>query len=440
MASNTKRTKVFISYSHRDSSALERLQVHLKPLERDGIVERWDDTKIRAGQDWKAEIDRALDEARVAILLVSADFLASDFIHDDELPPILLAQAREGLDVLPVILGHCRFKRSPLKKFQAVNSPSQPLLGLPTFEQDKIWVQLTNTVEDLLEQPSSAPPPLQTPPSKSNASPPKSSGLENFSEPLGNGVALEMIAIPGGGFWMGSPEREEGRDWYEEFDESLVDVEGPQHRVNLQPFWMGKYPVTQAQWMEVAALPKVKEELTPQPSHFFGLDRPVEQISWFEAVEFCDRLSQQTGKDYRLPSEAEWEYACRARTVTPFSFGPTISTDLANYNGNYIYGKGSKGEYREQTTPVGTFKANAFGLYGMHGNVWEWCADHWHANYEGAPPGGTPWIKGGDKNYRVLRGGSWDYGPQDCRSACRSWDFPGYRYRFYGFRVACSPA
>ncbi|MEL7474916.1 MAG: formylglycine-generating enzyme family protein [Cyanobacteria bacterium J06555_12] len=239
-----------------------------------------------------------------------------------------------------------------------------------------------------------------------------------------------MVSIPGGRFWMGSPETEEKR----------TDDEGPQYSVNVSPFWMGKYPITQAQWMEVAAFSKVKVDLKPQPSGFSGLDRPVEQISWFEAVEFCERLSQQTGKNYRLPSEAEWEYACRARTVTPFSFGEKIFTDLANYDGNYVYGKGSKGAYRIQTTSVDSFKANAFGLYDMHGNVLEWCADHWHDNYDGAPPGGTPWIKGGDTDRRVLRGGSWFSLPRFCRSANRDWYGPDLRSYVIGFRVVCSSA
>ena len=334
------------------------------------------------------------------------------------------------MEVLPVILGHCRFKRTPtLKKFQAVNSPSQPLLGLPTFEQDKIWVQLTGTVEDILEKSITKSQSTKVV-SGTDTSPSKAASFESFCILLDNDVTLEMVAIPGGGFWMGSPESEEER----------AGSEGPQHRVNLSPFWMGKYPITQAQWMEVAAFPKVKVALKPQPSNFFGLDRPVERISWFEAVEFCDRLSQQTGKNYRLPSEAEWEYACRARTVTPFAFRETISTDLANYDGNYTYGKGSKGKYRQQTTPVGTFKANAFGLYDMHGNVWEWCQDHWHSSYEGAPKDGGAWlIANADENkFRVRRGGSWYSDLRNCRSACRLNNNPRDSGSIIGFRVVCS--
>ncbi|MEQ8957287.1 MAG: formylglycine-generating enzyme family protein, partial [Coleofasciculus sp. C2-GNP5-27] len=166
---------------------------------------------------------------------------------------------------------------------------------------------------------------------------------EFFREGLGNDVTLDMVAIPEGTFQMGSPETEKGHE----------DDESPQHQVTVTRFFLGKYPITQAQWQAVANLPQVNRELDPDPSRFKGADRPVEQVSWSDCVEFGERLSQYTGRDYRLPSEAEWEYACRAGTTTPFHFGETITTDLANYNGNYTYGAGAKGKYRQETTPVG---------------------------------------------------------------------------------------
>ncbi|NJL88217.1 MAG: formylglycine-generating enzyme family protein [Leptolyngbyaceae cyanobacterium SM1_1_3] len=161
-------------------------------------------------------------------------------------------------------------------------------------------------------------------------------------------------------------------------------------------------------------------------------------MSWYEAVEFCARLSKQTGQEYRLPSEAEWEYACRAGTKTPFYFGETITTELVNYNGNYTYKNAPKGKYREQTTSTGTFPSNAFGLYDMHGNVWEWCLDHWHENYTGAPSDGSAWLSSGESNLRLLRGGSWCYLPSDCRSAYHNGGDPDIRDDSLGFRVACS--
>jgi len=245
-------------------------------------------------------------------------------------------------------------------------------------------------------------------------------------EDLGGGVILEMVAIPGGSFVMGSLDDEPKRDNYE----------SPRHLVDVAAFLMGKFPVTQAQWRAVAELPKINTDLDPDPSRFKGANRPVEQVSWHEAMEFCGRLSKKTGRNYRLPSEAEWEYACRAGTNTPFHFGETITTDLANYDGNYVYGAASKGKYREETTPVGSFKvANAFGLYDMHGNIWEWCADGWHDNYEGAPSDGGIWLSSDGINIRVLRGGSWGYNPSYCRSAVRSWSLPGIRRNGCGFRA-----
>jgi formylglycine-generating enzyme required for sulfatase activity len=210
--------------------------------------------------------------------------------------------------------------------------------------------------------------------------------------------------------------------------------------VTIKPFFIGKFLVTQAQWRAVAGLPKVKIDLNPYPSNFKGAKRPVEQVSWYEVVEFCARLSQQTGQEYRLPSEAEWEYACRAGTKTPFHFGQTITTDLANYDGNEVYASGPKGIYRQQTTEVGSFPANAFGLYDMHGNVWEWCQDTYHKNYNGAPKDGSAWIDQSDRNSRMVRGGSWKLPPRICRSADRRRYHPGSRLDEVGFRVAVSPA
>lgn len=255
-----------------------------------------------------------------------------------------------------------------------------------------------------------------------------------FIEELGNEIALEMVQIPAGTFVMGAPKTEKGN----------TDDERPQHQVTISPFYMGKYPVTQAQWQAVAALEQVNKDLDPDPSNFKGDKRPVERVTWYDAVEFCDRLSQHTGKSYRLPSEAEWEYACRAGTTTPFHFGETITSELANYDANSIYGAGVKGIYREETTVVGSFEvANAFGLYDMHGNVWEWCLDDWHGNYEGAPRDGSAWFDKNDnisqkQGETVLRGGSWYDSPVSCRSACRSFNGRDNLIYTIGFRIVCA--
>jgi formylglycine-generating enzyme required for sulfatase activity len=253
---------------------------------------------------------------------------------------------------------------------------------------------------------------------------------EYFVEELSDGSPLEMVAIAGGNFLMGSPDTEAERR----------NTESPQHPVTIKSFFLGRYPVTQEQWRIVAATyAKVNIELNHDPSEFKGAKRPVEQVSWYEAQEYCDRLAKKTKRPYRLPTEAEWEYACRAETTTPFYFGNTISTELANYDGYYTYAKGVKGEYREKTTPVDHFDiANAWGLHDMHGNLWEWCQDHWHDNYEGAPEDGSAWLTNYSGAPRIGRGGSWFNFPWFCRSAFRFYNNPVERDINLGFRVSCS--
>ena len=253
---------------------------------------------------------------------------------------------------------------------------------------------------------------------------------QSFTEDLGASVKLEMVRIPAGTFLMGSsPDEAERRD-----------SEGPQHRVPVSKFFMGRYAITREQWRQVAQISKVKIALDKEPSHFKdSWQQPVEQINWHEAVEFCARLAQKTGKAWRLPSEAEWEYAARAGTITPFAFGETITPEIVNYNGDYPYGLAAKGEFRQKTIPVGSLGvANAFGLYDLHGNVWEWCEDVWHKDYNDAPKDGSAWATGGDQNYWVLRGGSWDFYGWICRAAYRGNNGPGDRYNSYGFRVVVS--
>ena len=250
-----------------------------------------------------------------------------------------------------------------------------------------------------------------------------------YIEPLGDSVDLEMVAIPAGEFLMGSPDDEPER----------YGDESPQHSVSISSFFMGRYPVTQAQWRVVAGFPRVERDLNADPSHFKGDNRPVEQVSWYDAVEFCARLSRHTGREYRLPSEAEWEYACRAGTTTPFHFGRMITTEVANYNGS-SYADGPKGESRGETTQITEFGiANAFGLSDMHGNVLEWCLDHWHENYDGATTDGSAWLSKDENANRVYRGGSWNDAPRDCRSAYRYYDPPDYWSDLIGFRVVVAP-
>lgn len=234
-------------------------------------------------------------------------------------------------------------------------------------------------------------------------------------EKLGRGISILMVAIPGGTFQMGSPPGVRYED------------EVPPHLVSLAPFLIARSPITQEQWQKVVG--------KPPRCRFQGRQLPVENISWIEAEDFCRRLAHQTGRAYDLPSEAQWEYACRAGTSTPFSTGLTITTDYANYVGDFTFRDEPRGVYRHTTTPAGQFPPNPFGLYDMHGNLWEWCADLWHLDYTAAPCDGTAWTSSGETGYRVARGGSWHEPPTHCRSAVRLRYAEKEREDYVGFRV-----
>ncbi len=238
----------------------------------------------------------------------------------------------------------------------------------------------------------------------------------------------EMVVLPAGEFLMGSPASEEGR----------YDDEGPQHRVTIaKPFAVGKYEVTFAEWDVCRRAGGCSHNPEPDDEGWGRVNRPVINTNWNDAQKYVQWLSRKTGKGYRLLSESEWEYAARAGTTTPFHFGDTISTGQANYDGDEVYGSGRRGVNRERTVVVGSFPANSFGLYDMHGNVWEWMEDCWHANYVGAPADGSAWTSGCDINdARVLRGGSWSGEPESLRSVYRTWNPTGNRDNNVGFRVA----
>ncbi|TAF09840.1 MAG: serine/threonine protein kinase [Nostocales cyanobacterium] len=335
--------------------------------------------------------------------------------------------SQELTDILETMLQDIPKKRyhSATEVLAALKNPiPRKTVVIPNPQPPQTQPSPNNPFKQILQQFISPP---NNPPQPTIIKPQPSNAHTSFTEDLGNGVLLEMIAIRGGSFLMGSPENEPER----------LSSESPQHRVTIQPFYMGKFTVTQAQWERVAVLPKIQQDLNPNPSRFSGKNRPVEAVSWLDAQEFCARLSKATGKKYRLPSEAEWEYACRAGTNTPFYFGDNITNDLANYNGNYPYNSGAKGKYRQQTTDVGSFPPNSFGLYDMHGNVWEWCEDDWHENYINAPVNGSAWINQSSK-YNLLRGGSWISNARDCRSANRGSGARDFRDDTLGFRVVVS--
>lgn len=256
-----------------------------------------------------------------------------------------------------------------------------------------------------------------------------------FVEELEQNVTLDMIYVPDGVFMMGKSKE----DFYDVIPYEI------QHQVHVSAFHMGKFEVNQQQWVAI-----MRHNLSTNQ----GEDLPVENVSWEDAVEFCKRLSVITGRHYRLPSEAEWEYAARAGTTTSFSFGAEITTQLANYHDPYsknnstidseppsetcVAAYNENGVQYLQTKQVGSFFPNAFGLYDMHGNVFELCQDAWHDDYDNAPTDGSAWGNGSDANAVVIRGGSFDYDEGRCRSSDRWETGASYRYFGTGFRVACS--
>ena len=555
--------EVFFSYSHKDEALRDQLATHLKLLERQGIIAAWHDRKIVPGSEWAGNIHHYLERADIILLLISADFLASDYCWDVEIQNALERHEVGTTTVIPVILRPVDWSSAPFARLQALPKNAQPVvtwappdlafmdiakgirlraeelvatrqaqaaqtqrqaalgqyrqklktylaagplsfiarenlddlaqnLGLSqadtaaldteetalrnayvanlerygkTFrraldheyplsdvtkthlrERQSILTlgdfdvqQLeTSILADWQIQQQQRQQAQEVAAQRQNdlnqitmqtvkvdergrICEKPSAQVSAFSEDLGNNIGLDMVAIPAGEFVMGSPPEEEGRD---------AD-EGPQRTVTVPSFFMGRFQVTQAQYEAV---------MGENPSRFQGANRPVEKVSWNDAVAFCEKLTDRTGRTYRLPSEAEWEYACRSGTTTPFAFGPTITTDLANYDGNFTYGSGPKGVYREETTDVGSFPPNAFGLYDMHGNVYEWCQDVWHNSYEGAPMDGSAWRSGGDQAQRVLRGGSWFDDPVFCRSANRYVFSRVILGSNVGFRVVWVPA
>ena len=419
------RIQIFLAHASEDQEKV--IEIYDSLLKR-GYAPWLDKKNLIAGQNWKKEIFKAINNSDIFIACFSSKSINKTGFIQRELKLALdkLVEIPESkIFLIPLRLDNCsipELQRPDLginlrdihwldfweqdgfeKLIKAIKS-SQHRIKLQSFDFEVVIVDASG---------------FEVKRDKSFA--------EYFTENLGNGVTLDMVAIPRGQFLMGSPEGE-GRS-----------NEKPQHPVNVPSFFMGKYQVTQKQWRAIANLPLVDRDLKANPSKFKGDNRPVECVSWYSAVEFCARLSRKTGREYRLPSEAEWEYASRAGTTTPFHFGETITREVVNCKRNLAMAL--IGIFAGETTEVGSFKvANAFGLYDMHGNVWEWCADAWHVNYSGAPNDGRAWRKSGNDNRSPLRGGSWSYDPYVCRSAFRGLNLSAGRAdgnSNIGFRVVC---
>ena len=450
---------VFLAHNSVDKPQVRAIAEKLKRRK----LKPWlDEEQIPPGRLFQEEIQKAIPQIQSAAICIGTKGLGKWQVI--ELQAIISQFIEKGSPVIPILLPGVeripnnllflqQFNWVSFAKIDDANSLFQLEWGITGIKPQPQPINLQP-----IQQPAIAPNDIVSPPSKNqiykfdvvtvNAQGAEikreSAQAEYLTENLGNDITLDMVYIPGGKFLMGT-EDEEIERLVKKFDWKGYRREKPQHEVTVTPFLMGKYPITQAQWKSIASRTDLKAErdLNPNPAYFKELENsdrhPVEQVSWYDAAEFCQRLSQHTGKEYLLPSEAQWEYACRAGTKTPFHFGETITTDLANYDGKNIYANEPTGKYREQTTPVGQFPPNGFGLYDMHGNVWEWCADNWHDNYHGALNDGSAWIKDDNDNRSPLRGSSWYSYPNVCRSAYRNLTVRGRDSLDYnvGFRVVC---
>lgn len=396
---------IFICYSRSDRETADKLVGRLRAV-------GWSvfqDVNTHIGRRWHKEIERELHAARAVVVLWSAVSRDSDFVLEE-------AEYGKRKDILfPVFIerveypyGFGRIQTADLVDWGGED-------GHPGFSQ---------LIEALTSQLGDSGPAQASPPAMPEPVPEFPRPGTTFRDRLRDGgEGPLMVVIPAGSFLMGSPPDE---------PEGAAD-EGPQHPVRIaRPFAMGVHAVTFDDYDRFAA---ATGAALPEDEGWGRASRPVINVSWDDARAYCAWLTRQSGKSYRLPSEAEWEYACRAGTTTPFHFGARLSTEQANFDGNYSYNGSAEGEYREQTIPVGSFPPNAFGLYDMHGNVWEWCQDAWHESYDGAPQGGSAW-ESEAVDSRMLRGGSWYDYPWSCRAADRSFFFPpDFRDSNIGFRV-----
>ncbi|GBL16258.1 serine/threonine-protein kinase pkn1 [Microcystis aeruginosa NIES-1211] len=452
--------QIFLAHASEDKPAVLALYNRLKQA---GYKPWLDEEDLIPGQIWRDEIPKAIKASQIFLACLSAKSAKQGYIQRElrialdtlgqmlpgtiffipmrleecEIPDLRSAEVglnlrdihrldywkENGFEQLERAITY-QFKLEPEELKQSVIVPKEPKQSVIVPEEPKQLLSVFNFEIVGVN-------------AKGEQIKKESKQSQYFAQDLGNGITLEMVAIPGGTFTMGT-EDEEIERLVKKFNWDGFRWERPQHRVTVSSFYMGRYPITQEQWRAIAATAKIDIDLETNPSNFKGDELPVESVNWYQATEFCKRLSRETKQEYRLPSEAEWEYACRAGTTTPFYFGETITGELANYRSRETYADEYKGEYRQQTTPVGQFPPNAFGLYDMHGNVWESCADTWHDNYDGAPTDGSAWIENGDDNRSHLRGGSWGLNPYVCRSAFRYYDVRRVsRYYNVGFRVVC---
>jgi formylglycine-generating enzyme required for sulfatase activity len=439
------RDTVFVSYCHKDKKWLQEFMPQLKVFEGEMRMKLWVDTEIRTGAQWLDDIEAALSSARVAVLLVTADYLASDFVAVKEIPAILQAQQKDGLAIAWVAVSACTYSATSINKFQAANDPRRPLDIMARPRRQEKWAEIAKKVHDLYCDggDASAQPAVPSEVDTANATPAggvpqdnrhlerssdalprKPNGSFNEPAPVAKEVGmaipvaasprpaveaptpapgavrrnpidgLEYVWIPPGSFRMG---------WSDGDEENFSD-ELPTHNVEITGgFWIGKTPVTQAAYEKV---------MKTNPSRFKGAERPVECVSWTQALAYCRAVG------LRLPTEAEWEYAARAGSKEArFSALDQVAWYADNSAG--------------QTHAVALKQANAWGLHDVLGNVWEWCSD-WYDSYRAGVQKDPTGPESG--NQRVLRGGSFYVGSEYIRVSCRSQYGPSNRNSDTGFR------
>jgi formylglycine-generating enzyme required for sulfatase activity len=404
----TTSRRIFLASTKEDKPALQQLHRELKAQG----FEPWLDVEdLRPEQARQEAIPAIVRGARVFALCLSSRSVARLGDGQNDLRPAVAAFGKCPPGSIHLV---------PLR-LDGFAVPDLRLSGLHRSLSDLAWIDLfaddgrNRLLRRLTEGAGLTP--------AASGAPEEPEGPRVFRD-IDAPWCPEMVVIPAGSFTMGSPPDELRR--YKD--------EGPQVDVRIaEPFALGRYPVTFEEYDAFVAATKRER---PSDAGWGRGRRPVINVSWHDAQAYVEWLNWQTGSDYWLPSEAEWEYACRAGTTTPFSSGPTISVSQANYDGTFAFGSGRRGLFRQETAVVGSFAANAFGLSDMHGNVWEWCADNWHDSYLGAPVNGTAWLDDGDPTRRVCRGGSWNSSPWFLRSAVRNRLEPDYRDHNLGFRVA----
>jgi len=392
----TEQFDVFLAHNSVDKPLVREISARLR---EQGLNPWLDEEQIPPGELFQEAIQKAIPNIKSAAIIVGKSGLGQWQVI--ELHTLTSQFVKKRIKVIPILLPEVSELPEDLLFLQGFNWVSFKEITDEDAFYRLIW-GITGKKPQLTNSSPSSPAP------QSSLLPVPSPQIR--TEILPGDIELEMIKIPAGSFLMGTEEVEVNR-LNKEYKTDRYKREMPQHRVNLQEFYLGKYPITQEQYQAI---------MGNNPSYFKDNPKnPVESVIWYDAQEFCQKLSEKACKNYRLPSEAEWEYACRAGTQTRYYFGndEKLLREYAWYREN----SGGK------THPVGQKKPNNWGLYDMSGNVWEWCEDGWHKNYENAPTDGTAWNENHSVISRVLRGGCWFDSPRNCRSAFRSnVDNPNY--------------